>query len=75
MMFDLLRITQGKLFFQIYNYVCIHVIRYKLKDDVRISLYDAAKEWTKAIGPSRIFMGGNQPNLADLVSISEINQI
>ena len=41
--------------------------RYKLKDDVRESLYDACKEWTEAVGPDRLFMGKDAPNLADLV--------
>jgi microsomal prostaglandin-E synthase 2 len=38
-----------------------------LKDDVRLSLYDACRHWTKAIGNERLFMGGDKPNLADLV--------
>lgn len=44
------------------------VPRYNLKDDVRQSLYDACNEWLKAVGKDRLFMGGSQPNLADLVS-------
>jgi len=44
------------------------VHRYKLKDDVRESLYDACNEWTSALRKSgQKFMGGNCPNLADLV--------
>ncbi len=41
--------------------------RYKLKDDVRQSLYDFCNEWTNGIGPDRKFMGGAEPDLADLV--------
>lgn len=39
--------------------------KYELKDDVRQSLYDASREWMAAVG-EREFMGGSQPNLADL---------
>lgn len=41
--------------------------RYQLKEDVRESLYDFCKEWTSAVGKDRRFMGGEKPNLADLV--------
>jgi len=41
--------------------------KYELKPDVRQSLYDYCNKWTKAVGPSRKFMGGAEPNLADLV--------
>lgn len=40
--------------------------KYSLKPDVRESLYDGCRRWTKAIGKDRIFMGGNKPNLADI---------
>ena len=43
--------------------------KYKLKEDVRESLYDLCREWTAAIGKDRKFMGGEKPNLADLVSL------
>lgn len=42
--------------------------RYKLKENVRESLYDFCNEWTKGIGQERTFMGGEKPNLADLVA-------
>ena len=42
--------------------------RYGLKDDVRLSLYECVDEWLDAIGPHRKYMGGEVPNLADLVS-------
>ena len=47
------------------HYYCY--FRHNLKDDVRQSLYDACNQWLKAIGPKRKFMGGDIPNLADLV--------
>ncbi|XP_059571580.1 prostaglandin E synthase 2 isoform X2 [Alligator mississippiensis] len=37
-----------------------------LQDNVREDLYEAADDWVKAIGKHRLFMGGSQPNLADL---------
>ncbi|KAJ1133748.1 hypothetical protein NDU88_000224 [Pleurodeles waltl] len=40
--------------------------RHNLQDDVRQDLYKAANDWVKAIGKHRPFMGGDQPNLADL---------
>lgn len=40
--------------------------RHNLQDDVRQDLYKAVNEWVAAIGKKRKFMGGDQPNLADL---------
>lgn len=41
--------------------------RYNLKNDVRQSLYDECNRWSKAIkAKGTRFMGGNEPNLADL---------
>ncbi|XP_015281955.1 PREDICTED: prostaglandin E synthase 2 isoform X2 [Gekko japonicus] len=40
--------------------------RHHLQDNVREDLYKAADDWVKAIGKHRMFMGGTQPNLADL---------
>ncbi|KAM7415585.1 hypothetical protein PAMA_017890 [Pampus argenteus] len=39
--------------------------RYNLQDDVRQDLYKAVDEWVAAIGKKK-FMGGGDPNLADL---------
>ncbi|KAK3747835.1 hypothetical protein QZH41_015986, partial [Actinostola sp. cb2023] len=39
--------------------------RYRLKDDVRESLYEEGEKWMKAVG-NRKFLGGSSPNLADL---------
>uniref|UniRef100_A0AAZ3SIX7 GST C-terminal domain-containing protein n=1 Tax=Oncorhynchus tshawytscha TaxID=74940 RepID=A0AAZ3SIX7_ONCTS len=38
---------------------------HNLQDDVRQDLYKAVNEWVAAIG-KKLFMGGDQPNLADL---------
>ncbi|XP_035513911.1 prostaglandin E synthase 2 [Morone saxatilis] len=40
--------------------------RHNLQDDVRQDLYKAVDDWVAAIGKKRKFMGGDQPNLADL---------
>lgn len=48
--------------------------RYKLSDDVRISLYAACDEWVRAVG-SKNFLGGDQPNLADLAAYGVLSAI
>ncbi|TDH13223.1 hypothetical protein EPR50_G00055110 [Perca flavescens] len=40
--------------------------RHNLQDDVRQDLYKAVNDWVAAVGKKRKFMGGDQPNLADL---------
>ncbi|XP_051509049.1 prostaglandin E synthase 2 [Myxocyprinus asiaticus] len=40
--------------------------RHNLQDDVRQDLYKAVNDWVAAIGKNKKFMGGDQPNLADL---------
>ncbi|XP_044161574.1 prostaglandin E synthase 2 [Bufo gargarizans] len=40
--------------------------RHNLQDDVRQDLYKAANTWVAAVGKHRKFLGGSQPNLADL---------
>ncbi|XP_075903088.1 prostaglandin E synthase 2 isoform X2 [Nelusetta ayraudi] len=40
--------------------------RHNLQEDVRQDLYKAVNDWIAAIGKKRKFMGGEQPNLADL---------
>lgn len=45
------------------------LLRYHLQPDVRESLYGYCRQWKKAIGPHQRFLGGDQPNLADLVSM------
>lgn len=48
--------------------------RYNLSDDVRSSLYEACKEWMKAL-ESQPFMGGEKPNLADLSAYGVLSSI
>lgn len=43
------------------------VLRHNLQDDVRQDLYKAVNDWVEAIGKQKKFMGGEKPNLADLV--------
>ena len=43
--------------------------KYQLESDVRHSLYLYCNQWCAAIGKERQFMGGGEPNLADLVSV------
>ncbi len=50
------------------NLIKLH--RHQLKDDVRQDLYKAVNDWVAAIGKNKTFMGGDQPNLADLVCVS-----
>ncbi|XP_071386304.1 prostaglandin E synthase 2 isoform X2 [Centroberyx affinis] len=40
--------------------------RHNLQEDVRQDLYKAVNDWVAAVGKNRKFMGGDQPNLADL---------
>ncbi|XP_077334828.1 prostaglandin E synthase 2 [Lithobates pipiens] len=40
--------------------------RHNLQDDVRQDLYKAADTWVKAVGKDKNFLGGSEPNLADL---------
>lgn len=42
--------------------------RYEIQRDVRQAMYNYINEWMKAIGKGRKFLGGDNPNLADLVS-------
>lgn len=50
--------------------------KYQLKDDVRISLYDECNYWIKSIQKKGgKFMGGNEPNLADLSVFAVLNSI
>lgn len=45
----------------------MYIFRHNLKDDVRQSLYDDCNNWAKAVQlKGTRFMGGNEPNLADL---------
>ncbi|XP_051962237.1 prostaglandin E synthase 2-like [Xyrauchen texanus] len=48
---------------------------YRLQDDVREDLYSAVNEWVTAIGRRRTFMGGDEPNLADLAVFGVLRTI
>ena len=46
------------------------LFRYKLEDDVRQNLYRDLETWIVAVKKEkRTFMGGDKPNMADLVRI------
>ena len=49
--------------------------RYMLKGDVRESLYDVCRQWMRAIGKNKQFMGGDKPNLADLAVFGAMSSI
>ena len=49
--------------------------RYEIQRDVRQAMYNYVNEWMKAIGKNRKFLGGDKPNLADLVSLCDIQII
>lgn len=50
--------------------------RHSLKDDVRESLYDECKKWTKAVkAKNTTYFGGNNPNLADLAVYGVLSSI
>lgn len=50
--------------------------RHNLKDDVRMSLYDECNNWVRAINAKGTpFMGGQQPNLADLAVYGVLSSI
>ncbi|CDW52565.1 epoxide hydrolase 1 [Trichuris trichiura] len=47
--------------------------KYNLKSNLRESLYEGCNEWLEAIGPNRPFLGGQQPNLADIAMYGALN--
>ena len=49
-------------------FVDMNLCRHNI-DDERKALEDACTAWMQAIGPNRLFLGGDKPNLADLVRI------
>lgn len=52
------------------------IFRHNLKEDVRQSLYDDCDYWAKAIKQKGTrFMGGNEPNLADLAVYGILSSI
>ena len=51
-------------------------VRYELNKDVRVSLYDACDKWTRAVKKTPgVFMGGDEPDLSDLVNITVIHRV
>ena len=48
--------------------------RYHLNDKVRVSMYAACDDWVTAVG-SQPFLGGSQPNLADLATYGVLSAI
>ncbi|OQV15603.1 Prostaglandin E synthase 2 [Hypsibius exemplaris] len=48
--------------------------RYGLKDNVRISMYEACDDWVRAVG-DQPYLGGAQPNLADLATYGVLSAI
>lgn len=49
--------------------------KHDMKPDVRQSLYDETRVWLKAVGKNRKFLGGDEPNLADLNVYGVISSI
>lgn len=50
--------------------------RHGLTDDVRMHLYDACNKWTNEIEKKKSkFLGGNEPNLADLNVFGVLNSM
>lgn len=50
--------------------------RHGLTDDVRMHLYDACNKWTNEIDKKNTkFLGGNEPNLADLNVFGVLNSM
>jgi len=41
-------------------------VKYGIEGDLREALYKLCNEWVDAVGPSRPFLGGAAPNMADL---------
>lgn len=48
--------------------------RHNLNEDVRLSLYEACREWVKSL-ENQPFMGGEEPNLADLSAYGVLSSI
>jgi len=52
------------------------LFRYNLKDNVRVSLYDACNHWMKSIKlQGTKFMGGDTPDLSDLATYGVLSSI
>lgn len=50
--------------------------RHNLRDDVRQDIYEACKNWTTELKKRKSkFLGGNEPNLADLAFFGALNSM
>jgi microsomal prostaglandin-E synthase 2 len=49
--------------------------KYGVEGDVREALYEAADTWVEALGSDRVFMGGEEPNLADLAVFGVVRSV
>ncbi|KAI6656360.1 Prostaglandin E synthase 2 [Oopsacas minuta] len=49
--------------------------RHHIEGDVRESIYKDSRKWMKAIGDNRPFLGGSEPNLADMSVYGVITSI
>ena len=49
--------------------------RHHIMGDVRDELFHDGKKWVKAIGTNRIFLGGEEPNLADISVFGVLSSI
>ena len=57
-----------KLNFDFYGLTFVLIFRHAIANE-RQAMIDCCRQWTKAVGPNRPFMGGNSPDLADLVGV------
>jgi microsomal prostaglandin-E synthase 2 len=59
------------------SYHCTALLfRHNLKDDVRVSLYDACSHWMKSVKKEGTkFMGGETPDLSDLAVYGVLSSI
>jgi microsomal prostaglandin-E synthase 2 len=48
--------------------------KYEIEDE-RQALYEAVDAWLEAIGPQRAFLGGKEPNMADLSVFGVIRSV
>ncbi|KAG1681334.1 hypothetical protein FOA52_007380 [Chlamydomonas sp. UWO 241] len=49
--------------------------KYNIEGDLRVALYEACDELVDAVGPNRLFLGGDQPNLADLAAYGVLTAV
>lgn len=49
--------------------------KYGVEGDVREALYKAADTWVEAVGRDNVFLGGEEPNLADLAVFGVVRSV